>query len=328
MTVFVWFRNIAAMLLCIGVAYVGCGRSGQQAAEQRHRTSAATIPVGGVAALRDIQKADNREFLLRYLSSDVRWRVTFDGAVVADRRRVVGGDSICPDNTAQIDIRVRFEPYQHTPRWLATALKNNTAAVIKLQDAPTTVQLPLWTAKDSSGHIGSCLVVSGDGIWIEIKEWSNYADRRCTQQALRYLASELPRILMLPRGHDDAAYWRQVLPSGTVGGKQESVVNEGIGGQRTVTGFLNAGQPGYVRVVVIDLATRREIPMERSGAVEYVGWSNDKSVFFPFSIDVWVNEATPLKPLRFEIRFNPSSAEKVIMECNVPEGAGKSEGSR
>lgn len=113
-----------------------------------------------------------------------------------------------------------------------------------------------------------------------------------------------------------------MLPEQSLGDKQEVAVQEGIGGKHSVKGFVNAGSPGYIRIAVIDVARGGELPMEKGSTTEYVGWSRDRRVFFPFSVDVWLDEAAPRKPLKFEVRFTSSNIEKALMATDVEEGTG------
>ena len=47
---------------------------------------------------------------------------------------------------------------------------------------------------------------------------------------------------------------------------------------------------------------------------EYVGWSKDRSVFFPFRIPVYTYEGAPDdQKVRFEVWFTPTDIERRIM---------------
>ena len=304
-------KRLTVSVLCATLTLAGCSRGTDQPTETERTLQAVEVPLPKIRLLESIQEADNKEFLLRYLSSDCRWNVNNDGgAIVADKRDTVGEGGICPDRNAQLDIRIRFGAYERMRPWLFSAIKEGTVGIVKIQDGPSEVRLPLW--EPTGGYdkrVGSWLSLVGEGIGIEITEWSESQDRACTRGALKYLVSELPRIVQLPRGKDDAEYWYRVLPAGSLGDKQDMTVQYEFN-EYFVTGFVNAGMKGYVTVRAIDVSGGKKILSE---GIQYVGWSADRSIFFPFRVRVGTREVVPRQRLRFEVWSTPVDCDRLIM---------------
>jgi len=306
-----------ATILCATLALTGCRSTTDHPPETDRELQPVELPLPDISRLRDIQEAGNKEFLLRYLSSDSGWHVTYDwGGVVAEKRDTLGEGNFCLETKTQLDIWVLFGPSTERPApWFREAFDAERVALVKLEAAPRSIRLPLWESPDT-GQIGSCLLIAGDGIRIQIKQWHENRDRTHTRRALAYVVNELSRIMQLPAVEDTAKYWRQVLPEGSLGDKEAvTVVNEAKGfREHIVKGFVNERERGYVTVRAFDASTGKEIVTRLEPVREYVGWSKDRSVFFPFRIPVYTYEGAPDdQKVRFEVWFTPTDIERRIM---------------
>jgi len=260
-----------------------------------------------------LKKPENREFVFRYLCSDPRWRVTYEGAVVADLREISTHEASSSPNCF-IDIRIRFGPYERSsPPLLVSALKKNAVTFVEPQES-IKVSLTLWESELNSEYVGSYILLGGDSIWLEIEEWSTDKKRLATHEAIIDVISELERILKLPRTPDEPGYWQEVLPAGTANPKPQISVTGGFYTSRVIRGFINPGEEGYIRVKVFDVQTNQEIDVIKTELrrTEYVGWSADDSVLFPFEVIYSPGDDRVTDPVRYEVWFYPTAGRLLI----------------
>jgi hypothetical protein len=183
---------------------------------------------------------------------------------------------------------------------------------------PTAVKLPLWEPRDAWGRWGSCLLVVGTSLDVEIKEYSDDERRDATRRALDYIVAEVSRILALPKGREDAAYWRMVLPAESLHTRPMFTVKAETPSKFVLTGFVNAGAKGYVRVRALNSLTREMVATEESAATAYVGWSTDQEIFFPFEATVWTDEASSPRQMEFQAWFTPCVHDRLLMVQDWP----------
>ena len=316
-------RALGVAALCCATLVLAGSRAGTDHTRDMNRAlEPVELPLPGIGHLKGIQEPGNREFLLRYLSSDSGWHVTYDwGGIVAEKRDTLGEGNFCLETKTQLDIWVLFGPSTERPApWFREAFDAERVALVKLEAAPRSIRLPLWESPDT-GQIGSCLLIAGDGIRIQILQRHENRDRTHTRRALTYVVNELSRIMQLAPVKDDAEYWRQILPEGSLADKQAvTVVKEPKRSRKyIVKGFVNQGEEGYVTIRTFDVATGKEIMIRLEPVREYVGWSKDRSVFFPFRIPVYTYEGAPDdQKVRFEVWYTPTDVERLIMTQEPP----------
>jgi len=214
-------------------------------------------------------------------------------------------------------LRIRFSAYRVPPPWFADAMKEGRLA-IRQAGEPAIMNVPLWKSSDASGQWGSCIVIDiTKECSIEVVEWRKWEARSASRRAIENVITEVGNAMAMSKDVDSGDFWRKALPSGAVAEKMCLIVDAtSWPHEYRIHGFINGGERGIVTVRVFDPDTDEVIgemvaSMRRS---EYVGWSGDKDVFFPFECTYYESETGKEKPVRFEAWFYPrgSSGRRMI----------------
>jgi hypothetical protein len=158
-------------------------------------------------------------------------------------------------------------------------------------------------------------MVSGQDVWIEVLEWSKDETRSGTRQAIENVVAELAKVVAMPTDVDTGEFWRSVFPSGGVAESASLVVErQAYYEAYKIHGFINPGEPGVVMVRAFEASTGQELGEVAASLyrTEYVGWSKDKSVFFPFECFYHAPDTGTEELVRFEAWFYPRGGRCMI----------------
>ncbi len=297
--------------------------------------------------------ATARERIERHLRSSPRWEVREErGRVYATRRQTNGGAcSECElpggfrtsgggfysDYRGQVlmQTRVLLGLRGEPPEANATPL-----TVAKAGSGKTSVKTTApRTAADATpdGDYTSWLRVMGtDGLYLEVMEQSRAPERRFTRSALVQVHGELARVLENAEVLEEEGYVPALWPDASPPrGEPRMEVHDGVQpGIYVVTAWVNPREKGRAFVRVFHDETK-PLPKEgkakeqittpgqqlseeriRDRSVEFIGWSGEGDVLFPYQSELTVYEGDWHEPYdaRFELRFvNEQGEERTLV---------------
>ena len=179
---------------------------------------------------------------------------------------------------------------------------------------PMVREVALWPAPDASKQLGSYMMIAADGVFIELLEWSKDETRSASRAAIVDVVAEIARIAELAAEPESADFWRGLFPEGGVATKASLAVQEEAHGHYTIRGFVNPREEGLIRIRAFDVRSGAEIQAEKAAMrrSEYVGWSEDEGVFFPFESYYDAPDVGEDTTVQFEVWFYPVRGTRLL----------------
>ncbi len=269
---------------------------------------------------------DNKEVLLRYLSTNPSWRVfTERGYKYATRRWNYNGNWIYTLN----GYYTNFEFYLFGKGDTIPQFQNRFTIGLSnkkwIRNLRSSTEIRIADTKDvniSSGNNlnGSMVILEGDNILVEIFDQSSRRDRIMTQAAIDYSEAEFNKILVNPTFENI----KQILPDSSIRcGKLNFELHNSIQpGIYEYEIWVNPQESGMVYLKAYEITKNIPLSAEslKQSTNEWVGWSDNSQELFYSNSNFTIYEGDWGKPYaaRFELWFVPDSGkpERILLEKN------------
>ena len=283
-------------------------------ASKAHKTVSVTeINVPAEARqIPDEASPETIDWILRYMRSHPDWYVYEQGGIFAEHRPSMAKYTVdgvwCRATIKFPDPAwVRF-PGQGSltsaPLYQAM-VRDQQVAILLLSAGEEKVDLPVVEDLEDPQTVkrfGSFLLTGASGLGISVEEWGPAVERTRTGPVLANTLRSLIGIIDLMPNDGDEPDWLSMMPEGAVASAGSLTVVKVRSELYRVSGYLNPGVPGVIRLVV-DHPDFGEI--QPCDTHECVGWSIDPETFFPFESDLHMDERQLRVPLEVRVVFEP-----------------------
>jgi hypothetical protein len=262
----------------------------------------------------DFADPDLNQALRDYLAASSEWRVGLEGRYgqIARRRTPKGR----PNENVQVHVALGFD---------LDSLPANTHPVLDsaARAGQASVEVCQRGHADDIGRIGTSLLVTSPRVWLNIIEWNHQTARTGTSAAIQEVAETLNKVKSHAQAVLSGEYAEGMLPPGSACRQAQDSVNvaEETTGIYTVSGYVNAGERGYLSMSIRNATTGDLLTSDLRAAEgrEFVGFSRDPQQKFYFETEMMVDlgETGVDIPARFELWFTPTTSRMISQVTRV-----------